>query len=208
MRAALSLCFLFLLAGTAGAQEYRATVLGSATDPSGAAVPKASVIVTNSESGVRSHTETYNGGAFQVPYLLPGSYTVEVSHPGFKTHRRGPIELRVDDRARIDVALQVGSTSDQVTVVAEAPLLEETTGSRGQVVSGEEITSLPLDGHNPFTLMNLGSGVLYRGSCSIRGERLKLYFRARVFAFTRSRIGSGAAYEVGRLERVSTLPAT
>jgi hypothetical protein len=146
------------------AQEYRATVLGTVTDPSGAAVPKAGITITNTESGVSSKTETNHEGLYQVPYLLPGVYALEVTAPGFKTHRRSPIELRVDDKARIDVALEVGRTSDQVTVVAEAPLLEVTTGGRGHVVSGEEISNLPLDGHNPFSLMNLAPGVNYTGS--------------------------------------------
>jgi hypothetical protein len=146
------------------AQEYRATVVGSVLDPSGAAVPKAAVTVTNVESGVSSRTETNHEGVYQVPYLLPGVYSLEVVAPGFKAHRRSPIELRVDDKARIDVALKVGRASEQVTVVAEAPLLEVTTGGRGHVVSGEEISNLPLDGHNPFSLMNLAPGVNYTGS--------------------------------------------
>ena len=146
------------------AQEYRATVLGTVTDPSGAAVPNAAVIVTNNESGVASRTRTNNEGVYQVPYLLPGVYTLEVSHPGFKAHRRGPLEMHVDDRTRIDVMLEVGSTADQVTVVAEAPLVEESHGAGGQVVSQEQITSLPLDGHNPFSLMNVAAGVNYTGS--------------------------------------------
>ena len=146
------------------AQEYRATVLGTVTDPSGAAVPNAAVVVTNNESGVASRTRTNNEGVYQVPYLLPGIYTLEVSHAGFKAHRRGPLEMHVDDRTRIDVMLEVGSTADQVTVVAEAPLVEESHGAGGQVVSQEQITSLPLDGHNPFSLMNVAAGVNYTGS--------------------------------------------
>jgi hypothetical protein len=146
------------------AQEYRATVVGSVTDPSGAAVPKASITITNTESGVSSKTETNQEGVYQVPYLLPGVYSLEAVAPGFKTHHRSPIELRVDDKARIDVALEVGRASEQVTVVAEAPLLEVTTGGRGQVVTGDEISNLPLDGNNPFSLMNLGAGVNYTGS--------------------------------------------
>ncbi len=146
------------------AQEYRATVLGAVTDPTGAAVPKAAVVITNNASGVSLKTETNNEGMYQLPYLLPGVYTLEVTVAGFKTHRRGPIELRVDDRARIDVVLELGRTTEQVTVTAEAPLVEETTASRGQVVNMDQITSLPLDGHNPFTLMNLAAGVIYTGS--------------------------------------------
>src|SRR5215831_3022331 len=87
-----------LLASALWSQEYRATVMGTVTDPAGAAVPGAGVVVTNSESGVTSRTLTNHDGAFQVPYLMPGLYSVEVTHAGFKSHRRGPVELHVDDR--------------------------------------------------------------------------------------------------------------
>lgn len=155
---------ILVAAGVLVAQEYRATVLGAVTDPTGAAVPKAAVVITNNASGVSSKTETNNEGMYQLPYLLPGVYTLEVSMAGFKTHRRGPIELRVDDRVQIDVSLEIGRATEQVTVTAEAPLVEETTATRGQVVTQDQITSLPLDGNNPFTLMNLAAGVNYTGS--------------------------------------------
>lgn len=157
------LAFWVLCAGLQ-AQEYRSTVLGAVTDQSGAAVPKAAIVIRNDETGVASRAVTNGDGAYQVPYLLPGTYTLEVTHPGFKTHRRGPIELRVDDRTRIDVTLEVGRTTEQVTVTADAPLIEDTTASRGQVIGKDEIASLPLDGNNPFTLMNLAAGVNYTGS--------------------------------------------
>ncbi|MCL4402885.1 MAG: Plug and carboxypeptidase regulatory-like domain-containing protein, partial [Acidobacteria bacterium] len=155
---------LLALALTSSAQEYRATVLGTVTDPAGAAVPNASIVITNTETGVASRTRTNAEGSYQVPYLLPGTYMVEVSLDGFKTHRRGPLELHVDDRTRIDVALEIGRMTDQVTVTAEAPLVEESSGAGGQIVDKEQITNLPLDGHNPFSLMNLAAGVNYTGS--------------------------------------------
>jgi hypothetical protein len=146
------------------AQEYRATVIGTVSDATGAAIPRAAVTITNNDSGVVSRTETGAEGMYQIPYLLPGTYTLQVAHQGFKTHQRGPIELRVDDRTRLDVILDIGQTSEQVTITAEAPLVEETTATRGQVITSEQIASLPLDGHNPFTLMNLAAGVNYTGS--------------------------------------------
>ena len=111
MKLTLWLCCLLGLAGGLGAQEYRATVLGTVTDPTGATVAIATVLITNNDSGVSSRTQTNTEGAFQIPYLLPGVYTLEVAVAGFKTHRRGPIELRVDDRAKIDVALEIGRSS-------------------------------------------------------------------------------------------------
>jgi len=160
----LSLSFAFIFAGVAWSQEYRATVLGTVTDPHGAHVPKASITVTNIETGVSARAATNDAGSYQVSFLIPGNYMLEVSHPGFKTHKRGPIELRIDDRTKLDVAMEVGRMNEQVTVTAEAALLEETTGGGGQVVGAEQIQALPLDGHNPFSLMNLGAGVSYTGS--------------------------------------------
>ena len=108
------LLFSALFATIVGAQEYRATVLGTVTDPAGAAVPMASVIATNDETGVSSRTQSNNEGGYQIPYLQPGFYTLEVTHPGFKTHHLGPIELRVNDRAKIDVRLEIGLTANRL----------------------------------------------------------------------------------------------
>jgi len=126
-----TLLLAYLLAAVLAAQEYRATLLGTVTDPAGAAVPMASVTVTNDDTGVSSRTKCNGEGGYQIPYLQPGVYTLEVTHAGFKTHRRGPIELRVNDRAKIDVPLEIGRAAEQVTVVADAPLIEDSTGSLG-----------------------------------------------------------------------------
>jgi hypothetical protein len=162
--AALAGALLLVGAVAAYAQEYRANVLGTVTDPTGAVVLGASVVITNNETGVTSRAQTNSEGAYLVPYLLPGTYMLEVSHPGFKTYRRSPIELHVDDRAKLDVTLEIGSPTEQITVAAEVPVLEESNGSLGQVVGEDQIRALPLDGHNPFSLMNLGGGVSYTGS--------------------------------------------
>ncbi|MBI4875877.1 MAG: carboxypeptidase regulatory-like domain-containing protein [Acidobacteria bacterium] len=153
-----------VIAAVGFAQEYRATLLGVVTDPTGAAVRGARVTVTNVETAVRATTEANAEGNYLVPYLLPGTYRLRVEHPGFKTFERGPIELRVNDRTRVDVALEVGNISDNVTVTAEAPLVEAASSSRGQVIDNRMATNLPLSGKNPFALMMLADGVLYYGS--------------------------------------------
>src|SRR5690349_14984762 len=123
---------LFLTAALVQAQEYRASLLGVVTDSSGAAIAGAAIKVTNIASGVRSPTVTNGGGSYLVPYLLPGRYSLVVERPGFKAFERSPIELRVNDRSRLDVVLEVGQVTDRVTVVAETPLLEIASSSRGQ----------------------------------------------------------------------------
>ena len=139
-----------MCAAFASAQEYRATLLGTVTDQSGAVVPGTRLIVTNIETGVSVESATNDQGRYVVPYLLPGRYKLRVEQAGFKAFERGPFELRINDRLELDVVLQVGQVSDQVTVTAEAPLLETSSSSRGQVIENRAITSLPLNGHNPL----------------------------------------------------------
>lgn len=150
---------LLLLVGSTWAQEYRATLLGVVTDPTGAAVPAAQVTVTNTETGVRAATKSNTDGNYVIPFIVPGTYRLRVEHEGFKTYERSPIALRVNDRVRIEVALEMGQVSDQVTVTAQAPLLETSSSSRGQVIDNLQISELPLNGRNPFSLMSIAVGV-------------------------------------------------
>jgi Carboxypeptidase regulatory-like domain len=159
-------CILFcylLFASLAAAQEYRATLLGLITDSTGAVVPNAAVTVTNLETGVIANSRTSETGNYIVPFLLPGKYTLTVEHPGFQPVDRSPIELRVNDRTRLDVSLQIGNVSDRISVTAEAPLLEVASSNRGQVIETRRITDLPVKHKNPYDLMNLAVGVQFTG---------------------------------------------
>ena len=159
-----ALPILCLGCGLLPAQEYRATLLGVVTDPSGAAVPGAAVTATNIETGVKTATQGQSDGNYLIPYLLPGTYRLLVEKPGFKAFERSPIELRISDRVRIDVALELGPTSERVNVTAQSPLLEVATASRGQVIENRSMVDLPVKVQNPYTLMNLAAGVQYTGS--------------------------------------------
>ena len=125
-------------------QEYRATLLGRVLDPSGLAVPGAKVSVTNIATNVRTATDTNAEGNYTIPYLQPGNYHLRVESAGFKAVERGPIELRLDQRARIDLKLELGVTSETVAVTAEAPLLDTASASTGQTIDSRRITDLPL----------------------------------------------------------------
>ena len=155
---------LLVCAAFVGAQEYRATLVGTVTDQSGAAVPGTRLTVTNIETGVSVNSAANDQGRFVAPYLLPGRYKLRIEQAGFKAFERGPFELRINDRLELNVMLEVGQLSDQVTVVAEAPLLETSTSSRGQVIGNRTLSDLPLNGHNPFQLVNIAAGVQYSGS--------------------------------------------
>ncbi|MBI4876443.1 MAG: TonB-dependent receptor [Acidobacteria bacterium] len=145
------------------AQEYRATLLGVVTDPSGASIPAAGVTITNLDTGVGSKSQTNADGNYVVPFLIPGRYALRVEVAGFKTFERSPIELRTNDRTRADVTLEVGQLSDRVTVTAEAALLEVSSSDRGQVLDNVKITELPLNGRNPWYFTNLSPGVRFTG---------------------------------------------
>jgi len=146
------------------AQDNRPSLLGTVTDPTGAVVPGSKITATNRDTGVANATLSNAEGNWTIPYLAPGVYDLRVEQSGFKTFQRGPIELRVNDRTRLDVVMDIGQVSENVKVTAEAPLLEADSSSRGQVIDNREITDLPLGAHNPYTLMNLSTGVQYTGS--------------------------------------------
>ena len=141
------------------AQEYRATLLGRVLDSSGAAVPAARVTATNTATGVRSATDTNAEGNYTISYLQPGSYSLRVEGKGFKAFERGSIELRIGERIRIDVPLELGALTETVTVTAETPLLDLASASAGQVIDATRVTDLPISKGVPYHLIALGMGV-------------------------------------------------
>ena len=163
MKLHLSALVFFLASVPLSAQEYRATIVGTVTDPTGAAVANVKVTAINTETGVAAFATANSEGAYIISFLLPGTYMLKVEHLGFKTLERGPVELRVNDRTRVDLQLQVGNVAEHITVVAEVQLLEQANADRGQVIDNAAITDLPLDARNPFNLMNLAVGVQFTG---------------------------------------------
>lgn len=163
-RIALVLAGALLLAPCLCAQEYRATLLGSVTDVTGGAVPGADVHVINTETGVNNATSTNAKGAFVIPLLNPGTYSLAVSHAGFKSYQRERVVLQVNASVRIDVRLEVGSVTESIQVTGEPPLVQTGTADRGMVIESKEMSSLPVNGENPYTLVDLAPGVTHTTS--------------------------------------------
>lgn len=157
-----ALVLLALCATTSAAQEFRGTVTGRVTDSSGLVVPGATVTVVNAATGVATTATTNEAGSFTVPYLTPGPYTVTFELSGFRKAVRS-VEVRVGDRLEVDETLQPGAMAETVSVTAQVPLLETTTGSAGQVMDEKTISSLPLADGNPFILARFAVGVAYYG---------------------------------------------
>lgn len=157
------LAVLSALTPSARAQEFRATVNGRVTDPTGAAIPNATVTVRNTATNENVVVTTNGEGNYTVPFLRPGVYNITVEAPGFKKFTRDQQPLQVSQVATINVQLEVGAATETVTVTAEAPLLEEAKADRGNVIENTRIVELPLNARNPFMLSTLTPGITYNG---------------------------------------------
>ena len=150
-----------LAANPALAQEARGTITGKIRDANQSVLPGASVKITNVAMGTTVSVETNEAGAYQAPYLLPGTYRIAVEVKGFKKYIRDGIVLRVNDNIEIDVALEIGDVGETVTVTADAPALETTSGSMGQVIDARRVAELPIPHGDPFKLIGLAAGVSF-----------------------------------------------
>ncbi|HEX4947807.1 MAG TPA: TonB-dependent receptor [Blastocatellia bacterium] len=160
-----------LFAAVVWAQENRATIVGTITDPQGGVIPNATIKATNTETNTTTTTTSNESGLYTLPFLPVGKYQISVTATGLKTSLRDNLDLRVGDRIQLDFKMEVGAVSETVTISSSAPLLETATASRGQVIDEEKVRDLPLLGRNPFLLAALASGVQItssQGSISFR----------------------------------------
>jgi hypothetical protein len=178
---ALLLICLILPFGIARAQNRNtAEIVGTVTDPDGAVVPNAAVKITNNNTGAVVDLTTNQAGTFDAPYLDPGPYTVEIQASGFETLVRQGIDIQLDQTARVDAQLKVGSSTQMVTVVANASLLNTEDSQRGTNFNDEMIGELPTVGRDPsyFALLAPGTSTAQSnvqgvdpGRRSINGSR-------------------------------------
>lgn len=151
--------FLMLPIQTA-AQITTATIVGTISDPSGAAVPNATVTAKSVDTGLTRNVTTGDDGSFRIEFLPVGNYTLEVTATsGFKKAFRDGIVLTVNETARMDFALEVGSVDEQVTVTSAPPEINTSSVELGRTVQSQEIDSLPLVERNVFALLDLTPGV-------------------------------------------------
>ncbi|MGA2632300.1 MAG: carboxypeptidase-like regulatory domain-containing protein, partial [Terriglobia bacterium] len=114
-------CSLFLGAVTLLGQGTSGTITGTVTDPSGAVVPDATVVVLGQGTGVEFHLTSNRAGVYSITSLIPGKYTVTVSAKGFKTYANRDLEMTINQVLRVDVALEVGAETQTITVEAAVP---------------------------------------------------------------------------------------
>ncbi|MGC2802972.1 MAG: carboxypeptidase-like regulatory domain-containing protein, partial [Candidatus Acidiferrum sp.] len=149
-----------LMVPAAVAQSSDGTIVGTVTDNSGAAVPKAKVTATSKELGAERSTVTDSAGAYRIENLLPGTYTVSVEANGFSHFELAGIHVKGSLEVSANASLQVGSISSTVTVEAtSAQELQTESGSLGAEISQQEVHDLPIQSGNPIELVLTQAGV-------------------------------------------------
>jgi hypothetical protein len=154
--AVLLAAFCVMFAASALAQE--ATIVGTVTDPTGAAVPNAAITLTNVETGVTRSLKTSNAGDYVAADIHIGHYDIKAEAGGFKTAERKGLMLQVGDRARADFQLVVGGSSETVTVEANTIAVQADSGEVSSVITGEQIANLSINGRGIYQLAALAPG--------------------------------------------------
>lgn len=157
---------LALGAASASGQTISATVAGTVTDPSGAAIPGAPVAMENLQTHLRSEVQSNSAGFYRIAGLIPGVYRERVSKQGFKAEVREGIELHGQDQLAINFSMQLGSVSESVTVNGSEPLLQSQSATVSTVIEQQQIENTPLNGRNVMNLAALTPGVVPQGATS------------------------------------------
>jgi len=155
----------FLLASASFAQQQTASLTGQVTDSTGAAVPGAQVTVADTQRGFTTAVVTDQRGDYLFPELEPSDhYQISVIKTGFKSTVQTNVTLQIAQSAKIDLKVAIGDVTDSVTVTSAAPQLDTQTSSLGQVITGNTVENLPLNGRSTFRLIALTPGVTFSQS--------------------------------------------
>lgn len=149
----------FLVVSGAAAQST-GSINGTVSDPSGAAIADASVMVTNTGTALSRTVQTNASGVFSLPELPIGSYTMQISKTGFETQKRSATELLTGQTIGIDVTLKVGSQVESIEVSTETQQVQTTTSEVAVTVDQQQMVDLPLNQRNPLQLTSLTPGAV------------------------------------------------
>jgi len=190
-----------------------AELSGIVSDPSGLAVPSARVVVQSADTGATRTVFSNQEGQYSVPALMPGAYNMTVEANGFATVRQNNVTLEVDQRARLDFTLTIGSNTESITVQGSAPLLNASDASVSTVIGNRFVENLPLNGRSFSSLIDLTPGVVLtpanqfeQGQFSVNGQRPDAnYFLVDGVSANLGNAGSGNLF---RQSGAGQLPAT
>jgi hypothetical protein len=145
-------------------QTFTGAILGTVQDSTGAVIPGAKVLVREQDTNVERGTSSNELGYYELPFLPPGTYQVQIEQPGFKRFSRSNLKLDIGQRMEIPVLLTPGEVKETVEVTGETPLLQTTVSSVGQVIDNKSVVDMPLSNRNLLQLVGLVSGVYDRGA--------------------------------------------
>jgi hypothetical protein len=151
--------FFFLWVSVSWASDG-GSLFGTITDPSGRGVPNASVTATETSTAVKQNVTTDARGFYSFQSLPVGRYDLDADASGFKPLRRTGVAINVDSKVALDAALAIGERTDAVTVSQSEVHVETVDTQKGEVISGKQMTAVPLDGRSYTDLLALQSGVV------------------------------------------------
>ena len=158
---ALALLFQLVAKPVAWAQTGTAALVGDVTDTQKQVIPGASITLSNIGTGASQTTVSDERGTYRFGSVQPGRYNIRVELSGFKTAVIERVELQVDSIARQNIALEVGGITETVSVVSQVSHLNTTDASVGNVLSREQIRSLPVEAQNVVHLLSLQPGAVF-----------------------------------------------
>lgn len=221
-RKGVALVFSLLLGLSVFGQSDNTSVNGIVHDPSGAAIPNAKVVLKNDNTGAIRETVTTGSGTYVIPSIPSGTYTLTVELQGFRKFESKSNKVDANLPATINVDLEVGQTSDTITVEGSVGSIQTETAALGKLVEGKQVTDLQLNGRNPLFLAALKPGVrgtnslanfsygLGTGSYSINGSRSQdnlIAFDGAVGVRTRANGESIGTADLDAVQEVQILTA-
>ena len=155
----LVLVMLLLAAGRIYPQVVGATLSGTVTDQSGAVIPSAQISIRNTATGTTRSVTADAAGFYAAPNLLPGTYEITATAPGFSTEVQTGVALTVGGQQLLNITMKVGQVAERVQVTGEVPAVELASSSLGAVVNSTTVRELPLNGRSWTDLATLQPGV-------------------------------------------------
>ena len=194
--------FVFALCAiiTAGAQE-NGTITGVVTDQSGAAVPGVTITVTQTSTGEVRTTQSSASGLYEIPGLAVGTYNLKAAKAGFKNYTKTDIVMNVAATVRADIAFQVGSASESITVNATALAVQTDTNEVSSLITGEQVLQLATNGRSMMSLVAVGTGVTNTlpsfNGVSAQGSSAEINFNGMRWDHNNWLIDGGEVYDRG-----------
>jgi Carboxypeptidase regulatory-like domain len=159
IRSLIILCAVFFCVPSSIFAQGLGSITGTVVDPTGAAIPSATVVLTQLKTGAITTVQTHPDGLYVFPSVAPADYKLNVSAPGFKKYEQSGITLQADQSLSLNLTLQVGSEQTTVSVEASEAQVNTTNGTLSQVIGQHQVTELPLNGRNAAALTTLVAGV-------------------------------------------------